>query len=312
MGKINILNDAGTNKLSLEFNGTSDSSLNTENLVLTANSFSTDGLVIPSLSADPADGTGGQLYYHSIDKTIRFYNGTEWANIYTPPFDATSISGCVGWYDADSWTGSQWTDKSGSDNHATSYSGTIVQETHNGISAGVGASKKFTVLRSTDNTSGITFPSSILPSTFTLFHVTRYNTSLGDTSGNGTRGRIFDGVTPNWLSGFHGGGSGKFYHEGWITDESNKHGNYWVQSTDMNDDGAGGSLVRSRSTNANNGNWYQDTGGGNASRQLTLNNGNFTDERSLWMVAEVIVYNRALTQAEYNAVEDYLTEKYGI
>jgi hypothetical protein len=35
MGKINILNDAGTNKLSLEFNGTSDTSVNLENAVTT-------------------------------------------------------------------------------------------------------------------------------------------------------------------------------------------------------------------------------------------------------------------------------------
>lgn len=321
MGKINILNDNGTAKATIEFNGSSDETLNTSHLVGTTENVqtsldsklaaSTDGVVIPSLSSDPGSGSAGQLYYDSTNKTIRFHNGDAWANVYTPPFDADNISGLVGWYKGENWTGSQWTDASTAGNHATSITGTITKSTINGTDRGAAAT--FTTL-SGGASDGIVFPSAILPSTFTLFHVARYNVDLSDTVSNtDRRGRIFDGVLGNWLSSFWGGKTGVFYHDGWITQSDNDlHGNYWVQSTDMNVDGSGGSRVRSRSKNANSGNWYEDTGGGNTNKQLTINQGAHPSERSVWSVAEVIVYNRTLTQTEYNTVEDYLAEKYGI
>ena len=220
------------------------------------------------------------------------------------------LNGLVGWYTADNWTGTSWTDISGANNNATTYRGTITQESHNGTS--FGASATFTTL-SGDLGAGIQFPSAILPSTYTLFHVTRYNLAIGTGGGDAAgRGRIFDGVASNWLSGFWNGGSGRTYHDGWMTDyNTDYHGNYWVISTDQVN------YYRSRSKNSNSGNPYEFSSGGTSSKQLSINYGYYTGgttsgERSYWRVAEVIVYNRALPSYEIVQIETYLRLKYGI
>ena len=203
------------------------------------------------------------------------------------------VAGYIGWYTGDSWTGSQWQDKSGNNNHATSVTGTITQANVTGN----GATATFPAIYG-GTTAGIRFPSAILPSTFTLFHVARYNGANEE--------RIFDGLTINWLSGFHNGNAGVAYHDGWITPTTDYHGTNWVISTDQN------SLYRSKSTAYNGGAYNQDTGGGGTSKQLTINYGGYSSEASDWMVAEVIVYNSTLSSADYNLVEQYLENKYGI
>jgi hypothetical protein len=90
-------------------------------------------------------------------------------------------NGLVGWYKGEAWNGTSWPDLSGNGNHCTDIKGTI-NKAGNYIYGGTG--------------DGIRFPTSILPSTYTLFHVARYNGS--------TKGRIFDGIAGNWLSGFYG------------------------------------------------------------------------------------------------------------
>jgi len=208
------------------------------------------------------------------------------------PYPGPPVAGYIGWYTGDSWTGSQWQDKSGNNNHATSVTGTITKANVTGN----GATETFPAIYG-GTTAGIRFPSAILPSTYTLFHVARYN---------GAEQRIFDGLTGNWLSGFWSGNAGAAYHEGWITSQVDYHTTNWVISTDQN------SLYRSKSKSANSGNYYQHTGGGGASKQLTINYGNYVGEASAWMVAEVIVYNSTLSSADYNLVEQYLENKYGI
>ena len=203
------------------------------------------------------------------------------------------VAGYIGWYAGDSWTGSQWQDKSGNNNHATVVTGSITQANVTGN----GATETFPAIYG-GTTAGIRFPSAILPSTFTLFHVARYD--------GVTEKRIFDGLTANWLSGFWNGKAGAAYHDGWITDQVDYHTANWVISTDQN------SRYRSKSKSANSGNYYQHTGGGGTNKQLTINYGSAAAERSDWMVAEVIVYNSTLSSADYNLVESYLENKYGI
>lgn len=195
-------------------------------------------------------------------------------------------SGIVGLYDFESWTGSQWQDISNNNNHATTITGTI---TTNNIS-GNGSSLTIPTLQGSTS-AGLRFPSAILPSTYTLFHVARYT--------GGTRRRIFDGISSNWLSGFWGGASGVAYHEGWLTNQVDRHGNNWVISTDQN------SLYRS--------NGVQRGTGGGASRQLSINYGHYrSGESSDWNVTFVAVYNRTLSSLEYQTMESWLSLRYGI
>lgn len=279
----------------------------------------TDVIALPrgTTAQRPTAPLVGMLRFNTSIDALEYYTTvSSWSKVGT--FSPRDYTGLVGWYTATSYNSGTWTDLSGNGNNATSTRGTINKASHNG--ATYGASATFDVLYG-NTSAGIQFPSAILPSTFTLYHVARYNLDIGVTGGNEVgRGRIFDGVARNWLSGFHGGGSGKFYHEGWISPETDRHGNYWMISSDSNSnnyDSNGGSYVRSRSKNANGGVVYINTGGGNATRQLSVNYGEYTgavqsSETSNWMVAEVIVYNRAMTAAETAAIESYLSFKYGV
>lgn len=264
-------------------------------------------LPVGTTAQRPVTPTAGMMRINTSTSSLEFYNGTSWMIVVS---SLPVTSGLVGWYLPDNYNSGVWTDISGSGNNATLTTGTPTKSTHNGTNFGANAT--FTVVSGDTRSTGIQFPSAILPSTYTLFHVSRYNFAIGVTGGDSTgRGRIFDGVTANWLSGFWNGGSGKAFHDGWLTDSSTDyHGNYWVANTDQN------SRYRSKSKNANGGNWYNFTGGGGTSKRLSINYGNYTangaNESSLWMVAEVVVYNRTLSDAEITLVENYLTTKYGI
>ena len=141
------------------------------------------------------------------------------------------------------------------------------------------------------------FPTAILPPVFTLFHVARYN--------GATKGRIFDGVAYNWVSGFVSANSGVAYHGfTFITPIVDSHGTNWVMSSDQN--------ARYRS------NRVERTipgvvPGSPSHDQLSINYGWAGDgQPSDWAVAEILVFNKALTTDEMVAVEHYLSGKYGV
>jgi hypothetical protein len=183
-----------------------------------------------------------------------------------------------------------WPDVSGNSRDVLS-SGIISNPTKVTTTANTnGSSTSFTTLQGT-TTQGVVFPTSVLPSTYTLFHVARYNA--------GTESRIFDGATNNWLSGFWNGLSGVAHHTNWNTQFwSDVHVNNWLVSTDTN------STYRSNGIS-------RTTGSTSATANLTINQGN-SREYSDWQVAEVIVYNRTLTDAEVTSIEQSLKAKYGI
>jgi hypothetical protein len=174
---------------------------------------------------------------------------------------------------------------SGSGNHATTSTGTISTTSLNSLTALAGGT-----------TAGIRFPSTILPSTYTFFHVTKYN--------GANKGRIFDGFgATNWLSGFHGNKSGVAYHftGGWVTAETDLHGSAWVLSTDQRN------LYRSQRVNRTVTNYTNGV-----AAQLSIGMGNWTGENSDWACACVVVYNRELTTNEILQVEAFLARRYNL
>lgn len=191
-------------------------------------------------------------------------------------------SGMVGLYTGESWTGTQWSDVSGSGNHVTTVGGTVTTSTLNGLTSLTGTT-----------TTSMTWPTAILPSTYTLFHVTRYNGSNFQ--------RIFQGSGANWLSGFWQGRSGVAHHNGWITQIINVHGTNWVLSTDQN------ALYRSNGTDRTNG-----SPGNPSNARLCINAGDFAGEASEWACGCVIVYNRTLTTNEIVQVETFLNRRYNV
>jgi len=191
-------------------------------------------------------------------------------------------NGLVGWYKGEAWNGTSWPDLSGNGNHCTELvPNCTIKKADTYIYGGTG--------------DGIRFPSAILPSTYTLFHVARYN--------GPTKGRIFDGVSTsyvNWLSGFHGSRTGVAYHGdsygGWLTQ-------YGTTAFPL--DQILISTDQKRIYRGNGVNLTINSVTGSADR-LSINYGHFTGERSDWAVWEVIVYNRELSLAEIETVENYL------
>ena len=186
-------------------------------------------------------------------------------------------SGLVGWYKGENWNGTSWPDSSGSGNNATEKKG-IIQSQSRYIYGDIDA--------------GIRFPTTILPATYTLFHVTKYNGT--------SRRRIFDGVNKNWLSGFWNGLTGVAFHEAWLTQLSTTA--YPTGQVLVSTDQKG--LYRGNGVN------LKTTTAAGTSDRLSINFGFHTqvtrDERSQWAVFEVIVYNRELSLAEIQSVEAYL------
>ena len=239
--------------------------------------------------------TGNTAYGYMRDLRV-IKGGTARTTSFTPdvasaPFNTTALpyiipdpiitspitSGLVGWYDQTSWNqaGQTWGDKTGNGNTMTKTRGTV-----NSVSNYVYGTTADTLV----------FPVGILTSTYTLFHVTKYN--------GATQRRIFSsGSGANWLSGHLIGNSGVAYHDGWVGTELNYHGSNWVMSTDQR------YLYRSNTV------LRGTAGGGSVPTNLGINNDQY-GEYSDWACAETIVYNRQLTQAEINSTENYLIAKY--
>jgi hypothetical protein len=196
----------------------------------------------------------------------------------TPPI----TSGLIAHYNADSWTGSRWTDLSGAGNHVTDIGGT----TNISVARPVGAPAYIYGAP----TAWMKFPAGILPSAeYTLFYVARYNGAV--------RRRIFQGVDTNWLSGFWEGRSGTAHHGScfWMTDTVDRHGSDWVLGTD-----------RSNSFRSN-GEDRTITSACSVFDRLAINAGALSGETSDFAVQSVLVYNRRLADADVQKLEAWLT-----
>jgi hypothetical protein len=193
------------------------------------------------------------------------------------------------WYDTASFSGSTWSDKTANARNATVTAGSVSVVSSAGVN---GASMTFNTLQGTTGTR-ILWPASVLPTTYTLFHVTRYN---------GTTARIVTSATAtNWLSGHWGGYSGVAYHSNWLTQSSSSvHGSNWVASTDQN------ALYRSNGVSRTTG-----SPGTPSHTQLIINGTTFA-ELSDFQIAEVIVYDRTLNSTEISQIESYLSTRYGL
>jgi len=150
---------------------------------------------------------------------------------------AEDVSGLVGWFDADSWDnkGNTWKDKSGKNNHITEVKGEPDVDEDDGVKFVFGGKKV-----------GMRLPQAILTRgrKYTMFHVAKYN---GE-----SKGRIFDGIDSNFLSGFWNGQPGGVAHRdgsSWITHPRSEEDDKWVLSTDMKNVHRKNGLRRSGLTN---------------------------------------------------------------
>lgn len=218
--------------------------------------------------------------------------GTNFHGKSAAPVSPIPSNGLVAWYDGDSYVaGTKWVNKTGDTSNdilSTSFENiaNITVNTH---------ANGWKFLSGPANAGGIFTPLS-LSTTYTLFHVAKYNGTQKE--------RIFDAnwgaSAQNWLSGFHGGQAGVAFHQGWITNYTNLHGTNWVLSSDQNDP----PLYRSNGVDRTLANVSANKLTTPASLAISVN------ERSDWAVAEFILYTRTLTLAEIQTVEAYLRNKY--
>jgi uncharacterized repeat protein (TIGR02543 family) len=194
-------------------------------------------------------------------------------------------------YDA---TAKTWRDSSGNARNVSLINGSpsVVSTTANTN----GSSKAIQVLQGV-TTDQITFDN---PTTtngrYTLFSLIRYNSTTAS-----KQQRTLNSIDNTWHTGQHGQKAGVSYHEGtWLKSVSTVTPvTNWVLSTDYT------------SSYRSNGNQItvENTGGANL-RRLGINT--YAAEASDFQVAEIILYDRALTPTEIRQVEEYLAFTYGI
>jgi hypothetical protein len=163
--------------------------------------------------------------------------------------------------------------------------------TDNGVTVG---SSKSLLTAAGSTAQGIFLPE--LPANYTLFHLARYQRT------NPSLGRIISATGSNWLSGFWAGNQGVAHHNSWMTSFSTGTDYSWQLSADQT------SLYKS------NGLSVTTTGyaGSNPTSGFGINVGWSNTEFSTWQVADLMVFNRALTASEVSQVENYMSLIYGL
>jgi hypothetical protein len=201
-----------------------------------------------------------------------------------------SVSNVVGFYTSDSLAGSaSLHDLSGLQNHAV-ISGSGVAKaamdagTRGYLYGGVNAS--------------IQFPYNVLPPTYTLFHVSKYN---GAAKGRILTGGLGKADVVDWLSGFHNGNNGVAFHNGtnWVTPNPIVNLGHvgFVVSSDQK------GLYRSNKVDrtANNLAFY-----GTPYMSVNAWGGEVSD----WAVAMILVFDKELSASEIAFVEAWIDRAY--
>lgn len=198
-------------------------------------------------------------------------------------------SGLRGSYLADNWNGTQWIDSSGLGNHASNISGTVTK-TSSSLLSGVGGN---VILTGTTSTV-IRWPTTLMTSSYTFFHVTRYNSTINKL-------RIFTSSNSgdtNWFSGHWDNKAGLAYHgdtAGFLSAILDTHGTRWVLSSDTANSYRSQGFLRGTVANGAVG---------------TLNINAYNGEASDWAVAAAHIFNRVLSTQEILQVENMLASRY--
>ncbi len=287
-----------------------------------------------------ADDRGYDLYFVDATKTVPLSfeiehwdtNGNSYAWVQVPelkgdhtyvwaywgnPSPATSnaapdsVPGCVLWLDAsdidavgNGMTGDPghaepvplWRDRSPTGSDASQENATMIPTVRSGGPGGCpvvrfDGSDQLTTARNFDNLTE-----------YSVLTVSRYT--------GGQNARVISSRTQNWLFGYHGNGDEKWHAGGWIhnagTGNTDWHlhvgtmrraatplGSFWKDGTLLALDAGGAHVTNYKPGRISLGGWD-------------------TREFSQCEVAEVLIYNRALSSEEINRVGYYLSEKYAL
>lgn len=197
----------------------------------------------------------------------------------SPSVDISGIAGLTGRYTAESYSTSQklWKDESGKTNDVRVSGNMQVSDDKTYVYGG--AEEKFTL------------PDELFDRQYTIFILSKYN---GD-----AKKRILTSSQGGWFSGHNEGKSGVAYHDNWLTQDADSYGDSWVLSTDQrNLYRANGRRLSGYGLDES---FPRDTG-------VNIVPGQESD----FAIAEIMVYDRELSEADYLKVESFLMEKYSI
>ena len=185
-----------------------------------------------------------------------------------------------------------------------------ISKVTNTNASGFGGTETFTAIRGTA-AAGIALGNASLSAGFTFCAVARPTTTQV-TGSTAFGGRIFDGVTGNWLAGWWAGYQGSFFHEGWMNNSTTaRNTNFHL-------------LCDRPASNRFDGTQVGTTGSGSTTLpEMSINNGNFTAGSTIstpantaevtpWEVAEIIIYDRTLSDSDVLKVESYFKYRYGV
>lgn len=138
----------------------------------------------------------------------------------------------------------------------------------------------------------------LVGTTWTLCTTSRYST-MGTRN---DRGRIFDGVTTNWLHGHWGQRTQVGHYNGWAFSSRRGNSHDWVVLCSKNS-GSRNSYANGQSYRGK-----MSTGQARTSRNLDIGigTGRYSNERSQYAVHEVMAWNRALSDGESRQMVAYL------
>lgn len=193
--------------------------------------------------------------------------------------DISGIEGLTGRYTAESYSTTQkmWKDESGNTNDVR-VDGTL-NVSDDKLYVYGGTNEKFKLA---DN---------LFDRQYTIFAVSKYN---GD-----NKRRILTSTEGGWFTGHNGGKSGVAYHDNWITEDMDHFGDAWVLSTDQRN------LYRA------NGRRYSGYGLDESfPKDVGVNI--VSGQESDFAIAEILVYDRELSEANILKVEEFLMKKYSI
>jgi len=227
-------------------------------------------------------------------------------------FDPTSISGCALWLDANDtstlWQNVvgtipvgdgdpvvRWDDKSGNDRDAQREGADNPQYNAGGPN-GRGV---------------VTFSGDYMSTAYNFDPLVDYTILTVSRYSGGDNERVISSATRNWLFGYHSNGDEKWHPSTWIINQGYANTDWHVHAGHMNSDAdpkasfwkdGARLLTDNTSSGANN---YMIG-------RLGLGGYRNNNEESNCEIAEVLIYNRVLTDAEVDQVGLYLGWKYGI
>ncbi len=136
----------------------------------------------------------------------------------------------------------------------------------------------------------------------TVFLVARYSTK----NANSSRGRVLAGANDNWFLGFYNDRIDQFYANGWVHNVAVASNENWhIYAADH----SSGDVQRLFKNNVA----LQSSSGGTAGpRGLGIGGYRYNSQLATCQVAEVIVFDRVLTDSERQEIFNYLNSRYSI